>query len=151
MPNHLHLLIETPQPNLGRGMQRLHGDYGRWFSDRRGKAGHVFQGRYGAVRVQDDRQLWAVAAYIARNPVEAGLCEVPEAWRWSSHRATAGGDLGPGWLDHHRLLDLLGGGAGGDPQERYAAYVADRTQPAAPPSRPPRSPRAARRRPRVPA
>ena len=48
MDNHVHLLIETPEANLGAGMQWLHGLYGRSFNDRHGRSGHVFQGRYGA-------------------------------------------------------------------------------------------------------
>jgi REP element-mobilizing transposase RayT len=138
MPNHLHLLVETPQPNLGRGMQRLHGDYGRWFADRRGKPGHAFGGRYGAVRVRDDAQLWAAVSYIARNPVEARLCAGPQDWRWSAHAAILHGDH-PAWLAVARLLELLGGFGGGDARHAYAAYVADRELA-------PRSPPAARRR-----
>lgn len=83
MHNHVHLLIETPQPNLGRGMQDLHGCYGRDFNDRHGRSGHVFQGRYGAVLIEDDDHFELVKAYIALNPVTAGLCERPEDWPWT--------------------------------------------------------------------
>src|SRR4051812_11647386 len=51
MDNHLHLLVETPKPNLGAGVQRLHGLYGRRFNDRYGRSGHVFQGRFGSKRI----------------------------------------------------------------------------------------------------
>ena len=50
MDNHMHLLIETPQPNLGEGMQRLHGDFGRGFNRRHARSGHVFQGGSGRRR-----------------------------------------------------------------------------------------------------
>jgi hypothetical protein len=106
-------------------MQRLHGDYGRWFARCRGTAGHVFGSRYGAVRVSDDKQLWAAAAYIALNPVAAGLCPTPERWPWSSHRTTVGTTQGTGCLDVDRLLELLGAGVGGDARRRYARYVAE--------------------------
>ena len=119
MPNHVHLLIETPLANLGVGMQWLHGLYAREFNDRHGRSGHVFQGRYGAVRAERDEQLWGAAAYIAMNPVEAGLCKDPEEWPWGSHRAIARGG-GPRWLDVDRLLGHFAG-AGGDPRERYCA------------------------------
>jgi putative transposase len=118
MDNHVHLLIETPEPNLGAGMQLLHGNYGRAHNDRHGSSGHVFQGRYGSVLVTSDEQLWTTVGYIARNPVEAKLCERPEEWPWSSHAATLGGRA-PRWLDVRRLLGYLSG-AGGDPLERYA-------------------------------
>src|SRR5690242_13743227 len=50
MTNHVHLLLETPEPNLSHGMQQLHGGYALSFNARHGRIGHVFQGRYGAVR-----------------------------------------------------------------------------------------------------
>jgi REP-associated tyrosine transposase len=119
MQNHVHLLIETPDANLGTGMQRLHSDYAQQFNQRHGRSGHVFQGRYGAVSVSSDEQLWGVAAYLAMNPVKAGLCDTPEEWPWSSHAATVRG-AGPAWLDDARLLFHFEG-LGGDPRERYAA------------------------------
>ena len=119
MENHVHLLIETPEANLGVGMQRLHSDYAHQFNQRHGRSGHVFQGRYGAVRAERDEQLWGAAAYIAMNPVEAGLCKDPEEWPWGSHRAIVRGG-GPRWLDVDRLLGHFAG-AGGDPRERYCA------------------------------
>ncbi|HEX5617930.1 MAG TPA: transposase [Solirubrobacteraceae bacterium] len=108
MANHVHLLIETPEGGLGRGMQLLHGLYADTFNKRHGKSGHLFQGRYGAVRVETDEQLWVTARYIAMNPVEAGLCETPGAWRWSSHAATVGARAAPPWLDVERLRGYFG-------------------------------------------
>jgi putative transposase len=125
MTNHVHLLFETPEANLGLGMHQLHGEYARLFNKRHERSGHLFQGRFGSVFIRDDAQLWAVAAYIAVNPAEAGLCQVPERWRWSSHAAMAGLVGAPSWLDVDRLMSHLSG-AGGDPRERYGAYVAER-------------------------
>jgi REP element-mobilizing transposase RayT len=122
MENHVHLLIETPEPNLGVGMRRFHGDYAQYLNGRHGRVGHVFQGRYGAVRVKTDEQLWTVAAYVATNPVRAGLCAAPEDWTWSSHAGTVGGRA-PQWVDAGRLLGYFGV-AGGDPVARYAAMCA---------------------------
>ncbi|WP_028067369.1 hypothetical protein [Solirubrobacter soli] len=59
--------------------------------------------------------------YIARNPVEAGLCREPHEWRWSSHRATLEGSE-PAWLDRLRLLERFGA-MGGDPGATYSALV----------------------------
>jgi putative transposase len=119
MDNHVHLLIETLEANLGRGMQRLHGLYAREFNLRHRRSGHLVQGRYGTVRITTDAQLWTVAVYVAMNPVEAGLSARPEDWPWSSHSATLAG-LGPDWLDVSRLMSYFGI-AGGDPRRRYAA------------------------------
>jgi REP element-mobilizing transposase RayT len=91
MGNHYHLVVQTPRPNLVRGMQQLNGTYAQRFNQRHGRRRtHVFQGRYHAVLVQRDPHLLELARYIAWNPVRAGLCAQPEAWRWSSHRALLG-------------------------------------------------------------
>jgi len=121
MDNHMHLLIETPLPNLAAGMQWLHGRFAEQFNARHGRSGHVFQGRYGSVLLQTESHLWTVVAYMARNPVAAGLCARPADWPWSSHRAVVG-DAALPWLDHERLLshyDALGG----EPWRRYAEAV----------------------------
>jgi putative transposase len=122
MDNHVHLLIETPEPNLANGMQRLQSVYAETFNTRHGRSGHLFQGRYGAVRVKSDAQLWSVVRYIARNPVESGVCDVADQFRWSSFGAVLTGAV-PAWLDAPRLLDYLGA-AGGDPLIRYAEMAA---------------------------
>jgi putative transposase len=121
MDNHVHLLVETPEPNLGAGIQLLHGLYAQSFNKRHRRSGHVFQGRFGAVPVTHDEQLLEVARYIARNPVEAGLCREPGEWRWSSH-GTVFDECAPAWLDTPRLLDFFGAD-GGDPRRRYAEFV----------------------------
>jgi REP element-mobilizing transposase RayT len=89
MGNHVHLLLETREPNLGAGMQWFHGCYAQAFNRRHCYVGRVFQERYQAKRIRDDSHLWTVVRYIARNPVEAGLCEEPDQWRWSSFRRLA--------------------------------------------------------------
>jgi REP element-mobilizing transposase RayT len=133
MPNHVHLLIETPQPNLADGMQRLHGPYAQGFNKRHARSGHLFQGRYGSVAVTDDVQLATTVGYIATNPVAAGFVAEPEAWPWSSHRALAGVDRPPPWLASARLAEVMAGAFGGDGAKRYAELVADRlSAPAAP-------------------
>jgi REP element-mobilizing transposase RayT len=119
MDNHVHLLVETPRPNLGPGMQQLHGSYAHMFNRRHGRSGHLFQGRYGSVPIEDDAQLWMTVAYVVRNPVEGGLCAKPCDWAWSSHRAMLGSQR-PAWLHAARLLDLLAGITGGDPRAAYA-------------------------------
>jgi putative transposase len=125
MDNHVHLLMETPVPNLGRGMQRLHSGFARGFHKRHGTSGHLFQGRYGAVRATSDGQLHSAAAYIACNPCDAGACPRPEDWPWSSHAVLAGHVDAPPWLDGQRLLAYFGA-RGGEPLERYRDHVAER-------------------------
>ena len=125
MGNHLHLLLQTPDPNLSKGMQRLHSEYALLFNRRHRKVGHVFQGRFGSKRLRTEAHLWTTAAYIAANPVEAGMCATPEAWPWASHRMAATAGPAPLWLDSARLFELFES-MGGDPQERYCELVRDR-------------------------
>jgi REP element-mobilizing transposase RayT len=121
MHNHVHLLIETPRPNLSNGMQRLQGDYARRFHARHGTSGHLWQGRFHSKRVRHDAQFFAVARYVARNPVEAQLCDHAEEWRWSSHGGVVA-DAAPAWVDRTRLLHYFTSGSG-DPVARYAELV----------------------------
>ena len=94
------------------------------FNRRHRRSGHVFQGRFGAVRIRSDAQLLVVARYIARNPVDAGLCAEPAglehargAIAGASRRAQEHGPRT--WLDTPRLLDFFGA-SGGDGRRRYA-------------------------------
>jgi REP element-mobilizing transposase RayT len=122
MDNHVHLLVETPLPNLAAGMQWLHGRFAELFNARHGRSGHVFQGRYGSVLMNSQAQVLMAIAYIARNPVAAGMCPEPADWPWSSHRAVVGGSALP-WLDRERLLSYYDS-FGGDPCRRYEEAVA---------------------------
>jgi REP element-mobilizing transposase RayT len=122
MPNHVHLILETPQANLAAGMQRLHGAYAQVFNKRHDRVGHLFQGRYGNSLIRDDEQLLTAMAYVALNPVAAGLCGLPDEWPWSTHAAVVQDAPGPQWLDVGRLLWYLEG-LGGDPRGRYADLI----------------------------
>jgi REP element-mobilizing transposase RayT len=124
MPNHVHLLLETPQANLAAGMQRLHGAYAQLFNLRYDRDGHLFQGRYGNAVIGDDAQFLSTVSYIAVNPVSAGLCAQPEDWRWSSHAATLTPSP-PAWLAVDRLFSYLGAW-GDDPLRHYADAIAAR-------------------------
>jgi putative transposase len=118
MDNHIHLLVETPRPNLSTGMQRLHGEYAQTFNRRHKRTGHLFEERFHNVVVLDDAHLWTLLRYIAANPVKAGLCTSPEQWPWSSHAAILSG-TSPPWLDERRLLSFVGAD-GGNPRDRHA-------------------------------
>ncbi len=107
MPNHIHLLVETPDANLAAGMHGLHSPYAQLFNKRHGRVGHVFQGRYGAALIEDESYFVTIVRYIAVNPATAGLVDVPADWPWSSHRAIAGLDVSPPWLAVERLIELL--------------------------------------------
>jgi REP element-mobilizing transposase RayT len=108
MPNHYHLLVETPRANLDEAMHRLTSTYAVRFNRHHDRTGHVFQGRYGSKLVTDDDYALTVVRYIAANPVQAGLCASPEDWPWSSYAATAGLAPSPPFLTT-RVLGWVGG------------------------------------------
>jgi REP element-mobilizing transposase RayT len=98
MGNHYHLLVETPEMTLSRGMRQLNGVYTQYFNHRHRRSGHLFQGRFKGILVEKDAHLTEMIRYIVLNPVRAKLCASAKAWRWSSYRATAGITKAPGWL-----------------------------------------------------
>jgi putative transposase len=89
MTNHVHLLIQTPQPTLPRGMQFLIGEYVEGFNERHGRRGALVQGRYKSLMVETEDHYLECLRYIAWNPVRAGLCARPEHWPWSSWRGSS--------------------------------------------------------------
>ncbi|MCP3870370.1 MAG: transposase [Gammaproteobacteria bacterium] len=104
MPNHYHLVIETPDGNLSKGMRQLNGVYTQASNRRHGRSGHLFQGRYKAILVDADTYLLELARYVVLNPVRAGLTKDPCKWRWSSYRAITGKVPTPTWLATEGLL-----------------------------------------------
>ena len=90
MSNHYHLLLETPEANLVRGMAWLLSTYTLRYNARHRQRGHVFQGRYKAVMIEAGESGFTerVSTYIHLNPLRAGLVRWPEeglrAYPWSS-------------------------------------------------------------------
>ena len=108
MGNHYHLLAETAQANLSRGMRQLNGVYTQVFNRRHGNVGHLFQGRYKAILVQKESHLLELGRYIVLNPMRARLVPRIERWRWSSYRPVMGLAPAPDWLDADGLLAHFG-------------------------------------------
>jgi putative transposase len=90
LSNHYHLVVQTPNADLSTGMHRLNSLVAQCFNRRHDADGHLFQGRFGSVLVESERQFLAVCRYVVLNPVLAGLASDPAHWRWSSYAATAG-------------------------------------------------------------
>lgn len=136
MENHFHLLLETPEANLSRAMQWVGVSYSVWFNRRHNRSGHLFQGRFKAVIVEQDADWQEVARYIHLNPVRvaalaldkrrraasrAGAIAKPapeliaerlrilREFRWSSYRGYAGYGASLPWLCHEPIARLCGG------------------------------------------
>lgn len=131
MGNHYHLLLETPEPNLSRGMHRVNAIYSQAFNRRHDRAGHLLQGRFKAILVEKERHLLELVRYVVLNPVRAGLVASAGDWSWSNYRATAGLQRPPEWLDTEWTTAQFGSGTGARRayQEFVAAGVAGLAQP----------------------
>jgi REP element-mobilizing transposase RayT len=141
MDNHYHLLVETPEANLSPALHWINAAYGMWFNRQHNRTGHLLQGRFKAVVVEDDAGWQEVARYVHLNPVRvagfkrgkpkrAGRARAPRAglvaeglaqlraYPWSSYRTYAGYGAGVEWLWRQPLDRLCGGRSG---LERRAA------------------------------
>jgi len=108
MNNHYHLVIETPDGNLSKGMRQLNGVYTQAFNKRHSRVGHVFRGRFKAILVQKDSHFLEVCRYVVLNPVRAKTISHPRQWKWSSYRATAGMVQAHGCLTVDEILSHFG-------------------------------------------
>lgn len=108
MGNHYHLLLETPEPNLSKGMHQLNGSYAHRFNRLHQQAGHVLQGRFHALLVERDAHLLELCRYLVLNPVRAGLVGNAGQYRWSSYRATMGYHTAEKWLHVDWVLAQFG-------------------------------------------
>jgi len=104
MTNHYHLLVETVDGNLSRGMRQLNGVYTQNYNQRNHQVGHLFQGRYKAILVQKDSYLLELSRYVVLNPLRARMVTRLEDWPWSSYLAIIGGVEVPPWLDADWIL-----------------------------------------------
>jgi REP element-mobilizing transposase RayT len=152
MPNHFHLLLETPEANLSRAGQWLNLSYSVWFNRKYQRSGHLFQGRFGAVILEGDAELQKVGRYLHLNPVRVkalgldkkrraagriGLTPAPSKevvaarlqtlreWEWSSYPAYAGYAPAPAWLCTEALGGLCGGRSVKERQSALRAYCQD--------------------------
>jgi REP element-mobilizing transposase RayT len=87
MPNHYHLLAQTPDPNLSRFMRHVDGIYTQRFNRSHKCDGSLFRGRYKAILVDADTYLLDLVRYIHRNPLRAALVRRLDRYPWNSHIA----------------------------------------------------------------
>ena len=118
MDNHCHLLA-TPETEDGlpQLMQAVGRSYVRYFNNRHGRSGTLWEGRYKSTLIETDRYLLACMVYIDLNPVRAGMVAEPAQYRWSSHRHCIGQGVDKLVTPHALLWNL-----GNTPFAREAAY-----------------------------
>ncbi|MCJ7774308.1 MAG: transposase [Desulfobacterales bacterium] len=86
LPNHYHLLIQTPDANLSRSMRHLNGVYTQRYNSKHSCDGQLFRGRYKSILISEDSYLLQVVRYIHKNPLKAGLVKNLADYPWSSHK-----------------------------------------------------------------
>ncbi|WP_256261045.1 transposase [Shewanella sp. NIFS-20-20] len=122
MTNHYHLLVETPDANLSKGMRQLNGVFTQSINRKHHKVGHLFQGRYKAILVDKDTYLLELCRYIVLNPVRAKMVNSPDEWLWSSWHCMLGKTETPPWLATDALLRLFSNNRH-DAIESYIEFV----------------------------
>ena len=131
MPNHYHLLVETPRGNLERFMQRLNTSYAMYYRHKHRRPGHCFQGRYGAKLVEGDEYLLRLTRYIHLNPVKIESLKAKssdekwaelERWVWSSWLGYVSKKNQQDWVDY-RWRELAGGRSVQQQRRAYKAYL----------------------------
>jgi len=116
--NHYHLLLQTPQANLGRTMRHINGVYTQWYNRLKRTDGPLFRVHYKAILVDEDNYLLQLSRYIHRNPVETSppLVHKLETYRWSSYPAYINHTKSLPWLQREFLYALVG------QRQKYQAY-----------------------------
>lgn len=131
MTNHVHLVVETPQANLGQFMHKLETAYTIYYNKRHGESGHLTQGRYGAKAVEGAAYLLTLTRYVHLNPVYVGrLVHKPVAERvkalraypWSSYQ-TYLGKKGCKVVKPQALLAMMGGRSQGRQRVEFRRFV----------------------------
>jgi putative transposase len=108
MKNHYHLVVTPPAEGvLADAMQTIHLRYTKYFNHKYGRIGTMWNERYRANLLEDERYWYVCLRYVDLNPLRARLVEQAEAYRWSSYRVHALGEPS-GWLTSHPLYEALG-------------------------------------------
>ncbi|MDD2482613.1 MAG: transposase [Lutispora sp.] len=85
MDNHYHFIIQRHDKELHQVMHQINNKFSKYFNFKYKRVGHVFQSRYKAILVQDERYLLSLIRYVHRNPVRAGMCKNVSDYKWSSN------------------------------------------------------------------
>jgi hypothetical protein len=107
MTTHFHFVLEVDDDVLSPGMHDLFGPYAQAFNRRHARYGHLRAEPFKLRPVYGDVGLRVAVKYVANNPVEANMVELPQEWRWSSYAGTAGYTPQFPFVDDRLLLGSL--------------------------------------------
>lgn len=119
MGNHFHMIIVTPHGNRADFVGAVESEYATYINERYGYVGHLFQGRYVPITIEDDVQLLTALCYVFLNPVNAGVAETIEDYKWTTYRATVGFEQTPRAVSLKWLETLFPGIPIPDAQRRF--------------------------------
>ena len=125
MPNHVHVIaVPSDEDGLRRTFRFVHRHYTGYINARMRVTGHLWQGRFSSVAM-DDAHLVCALRYVALNPVRARLTERAEDWPWSSARAHIAGKS-DAFVDIAPALERVGDFAAflGEPFDEALSYAA---------------------------
>ena len=105
MPNHYHILLQTPLANLSRAMRHLDSLYTRRYNLLQKRDGPLLRGRFKSVIVDNENYLLRLSRYIHLNPVTANMVTHAEDCLWSSYRAYLNDKTKPDWLLTNEILN----------------------------------------------
>ena len=125
--NHYHQVVQTPRANLPSFMRYVNAGFTQYSNYRHQRIGHLFNGPYKPILIDDADYLRVATAYVVMNAVNHGFVDAPEEWKWSSYRATVGLEAPPeylclDWLDH-----AFPAGCRLESQRRFRDYLMVRT------------------------
>ena len=119
MPNHYHLLINTPEGNLSRFMRHINGVYTQRFNKNNKCEGQLFKGRYKSILVEGDTYLLQLVKYIHRNALRAKIVKNVDEFKWSSHIGYLSNTRDWNWLYKGFILSIFSE----DPSEAVQDYL----------------------------
>jgi len=132
MANHFHLIVQTTHANLSEFMRHFLVTYTVRFNRRHGHSGHVFQGRFKSLLVEEDQYLLPLSRYIHLNPIRPGRFKNTDIQNKSDYLAKYPWSTYPGYcylrkrakhFDYGWLLKTYFGEDSAQGRRRYRAYV----------------------------
>lgn len=100
MTDRYHLIIQTPEANLSKGMRQLNGTYTQNYNRRHDIGGHVFQGRYKSILIQENKFLVPLIKQIFLFPLSAGFVKHASQFKWASCKYLYAKEEVPKWIEH---------------------------------------------------
>ena len=108
MSNHYHLLLRTIEPNISKVMQWIQASYSIYYNLKHNRSGHLFQGRFKSVLVEDESYWTNLSLYIHLNPIRAGIVDEVSKYKWSSYHDYINLEKVHNWLGSDAVLKEFG-------------------------------------------